>query len=50
MILWIAGPAMLLVAGAAGVAYVRRRRNAPAEAERSLTAEEEARLQDILKD
>ncbi|MFV0358480.1 cytochrome c-type biogenesis protein CcmH [Tropicimonas sp.] len=48
LILWIAGPVMLLVAGGAGFAYLRRRRNAPAAAEEQLSAEEEARLKDIL--
>lgn len=50
LILWIAGPAMFLVAGIVGVGYVRRRRNAPAEAERSLSTEEEARLKHILEE
>lgn len=50
VILWIAGPAMLLVAGTVGFGYVRRRRDAPAAAEKGLSPEEEARLRDILKD
>ncbi len=50
LILWVAGPAMLLIAGAVGAGYVRRRRNAPAETEVGLSAEEEARLKDILQD
>jgi cytochrome c-type biogenesis protein CcmH len=48
LLLWIAGPAMLLIAGAVGFGYVRGRRTAPALTERGLNAEEEARLKTIL--
>ncbi|PRY25926.1 cytochrome c-type biogenesis protein CcmH [Aliiruegeria haliotis] len=48
LLLWIAGPAMLLLAGGVGVAYVQRRRKAAPLAEERLSAEEEARLKDIL--
>ncbi len=49
LLLWIAGPAMLLIAGAVGFGYVRGRRGAPDAAATGLSAEEEARLEDILK-
>ncbi|MFV0334098.1 MAG: cytochrome c-type biogenesis protein CcmH [Tropicimonas sp.] len=50
LILWIAGPAMLLVAGAVGIGYVRSRRGAPDAGAAALTAAEEARLEDLLKE
>jgi cytochrome c-type biogenesis protein CcmH len=50
LILWIAGPAMLLLAGGMGFVYVRRRGRAPDGAEAALTREEEARLEDILRE
>lgn len=46
LILWLAGPAMLLAGGAIAVAAVRRRKGA---AEEDLSAEEQARLDQILK-
>lgn len=49
LILWVAGPVMLLIAGLVGALYIRGRRNAPATAEAGLTPEEEARLKDILQ-
>ena len=45
LILWLAGPAMLVVAGGIAVAAFRRK----AVPEAGLTAEEEARLKEILK-
>ncbi|SNS76839.1 cytochrome c-type biogenesis protein [Tropicimonas sediminicola] len=50
LVLWIAGPAMLLVAGGLGLVYVRRRGSAPDAAAAGLSAEEEARLRDILEE
>ncbi|SFB80363.1 cytochrome c-type biogenesis protein [Tropicimonas isoalkanivorans] len=50
LILWIAGPAMLLLAGGMGLAYVRRRGRAEDGTEAGLTREEEARLEDILRE
>jgi cytochrome c-type biogenesis protein CcmH len=47
LILWFAGPAML-IAGLAIAVAAQRRRAVPADP--SLTASEEARLQEILKD
>ena len=49
LILWIAAPAMLLLGGGLAVVYLRRRGRAAAPAE-GLSAEEEARLAEILKD
>lgn len=48
LILWVAGPAMLLVALATAALYLRRRRAAPDAAPAPLSAEEEARLREIL--
>lgn len=45
LILWLAGPAMLVLAG--GIAFAALRRKPTPES--GLTAEEEARLKDILK-
>jgi cytochrome c-type biogenesis protein CcmH len=46
LVLWLAGPAMLLAGGAIAVAAVRRRKGA---AEVDLSTEEQARLDQILK-
>ncbi|AJE46298.1 cytochrome c-type biogenesis protein [Celeribacter indicus] len=47
-LLWIAGPAMLLVALGIGFAFIRRRGHAPEQAD--LTEEEEKRLRSLLND
>lgn len=47
LVLWLAGPAMLLLGGAAAALYVRRRRG---QHDADLTADEEKRLAEILKD
>ena len=47
LILWLAGPAMLLAALGIGITAIRRR--ADAAAPDDLSAEEEARLKDILR-
>ncbi|MBR9842116.1 MAG: cytochrome c-type biogenesis protein CcmH [Rhodobacteraceae bacterium] len=48
LVLYLAGPAMLLLAlGVAGI-YLRRRQSAPVLAEAGLDAEEQARLKKIL--
>lgn len=47
VLLWLAGPAMLVLAGGIGMTFVRRRRALP---EAGLTPEEEARIADLLKD
>ena len=49
VILWWAGPVMLLIALATALAYLRRRGSSGAPQEAALSAEEEARLRDILK-
>lgn len=46
LILWLAGPAVLLLGGGIAFAAFRRRGAAPEE---GLTAEEQARLEEILK-
>lgn len=48
LILWIAGPAMLVIAGATAGLYLRRRRSAPEPAARALSEEEKKRLEEIL--
>ncbi len=47
-ILWGAGPLMLLLAGGLGLSYLRGRANHQAPGEVPLSAEEQARLKDIL--
>ncbi|PJF08165.1 cytochrome c-type biogenesis protein [Pseudorhodobacter sp. MZDSW-24AT] len=47
LILWLAGPAVLLLGGIGAFAYVRRRGQA-APAPATLSAEEQARLRDLL--
>jgi cytochrome c-type biogenesis protein CcmH len=49
-VLWLAGPAMLLLAGGLALAYLRGRSTAQSPLEAGLTEAEEARLRDILKD
>ena len=49
-LLWAAGPLMLVMAGGAGLLYVRRRARASAPQEVALTSAEEARLREILDD
>lgn len=49
LILWLAGPALLLGAGGIAWAYLRRRRTAP-DPGRPLDAEERARLEVLLRD
>ncbi len=49
-LLWAAGPAMFVLAGAVGFGFVRRRQTATNEAEAALTSEEQSRLNEILKD
>nr|WP_245867084.1 cytochrome c-type biogenesis protein [Kandeliimicrobium roseum] len=46
LILWLAGPAMLLLAGGVAAVYLRRRR--PERQDDSLSAEDKARLDEIL--
>jgi cytochrome c-type biogenesis protein CcmH len=50
MILWVAGPAMLLGGGAIAALYIRRRARAGEAAPPDLTEAERARLAEILKD
>ena len=50
LVLWLAGPAMLLLGVGIGLGYIRRRGRARAMGEAEmLSAEEEARLKEILK-
>ena len=49
LVLWIAGPAMLLLALAIAALYLRRRSHTP-EPDAALSADERARLDEILKE
>jgi cytochrome c-type biogenesis protein CcmH len=49
-VLWASAPAMLLLAALLGVMYLRRRAAAPAPLENALDADEQRRLQEILKE
>ena len=46
--LWLAGPVLLLAGGALAFSFIRRRSRAPAPERPPLTAEEEARLRDLV--
>ena len=50
LVLWAAGPLMLLLAGGIAFGYLRGRSVAAAPAEDALNAQEEARLKEILKE
>lgn len=50
LLLWLAGPAMLLLAGAGGAFYLRGRSTATTPAEAGLSDAEEARLKEIMKE
>ncbi|MGH1465706.1 MAG: cytochrome c-type biogenesis protein [Cognatishimia sp.] len=50
MVLWAAGPAMLLLALAMAGIYLRRRSRVSKSADQGLTEQEKARLKEILKD
>jgi cytochrome c-type biogenesis protein CcmH len=50
LVLWIAGPAMLLVGGAIAAVYLRRRATARPADEAGLSDSEKARLADLLRD
>jgi cytochrome c-type biogenesis protein CcmH len=49
-LLWAAGPLMLLLAGGGGAIYLRGRSRARTTTDVPLNAEEQARLNDILRD
>lgn len=49
LILWLAGPLMLILGGGIGLYFIRRRAAAPAGAEAELSEEEQARLREIMK-
>lgn len=50
LVLYLAGPVMLILALGVGLTYTRRRANTRTTTERKLNAEEEARLKEILED
>lgn len=49
LLLWLAGPMMLILAGGLGALYIRQRRNA-VEPAAGLSAEEQSRLKELLDD
>lgn len=49
LILWIAGPAMLILGGGVAIAYIRKRRGLGDSAATDLSEDEEKRLAEILK-
>ncbi|WP_371223795.1 cytochrome c-type biogenesis protein [Roseovarius sp. 2305UL8-3] len=49
LVLWAAGPLMLLIAAGIGTNYLRRRAKATGEAHDDLSAEEKARLDEIMR-
>lgn len=50
LVLWLAGPALLLVGGAGVFVWVRRQRREAPRAPESLSPEEEARLAELTRD
>ncbi|MBY5988519.1 MULTISPECIES: cytochrome c-type biogenesis protein [Roseovarius] len=50
LVLWLAGPVMLLLGGLLAAVYIRGRAGAKPEGEAGLSAAEEARLREIMKD
>ncbi|QFT93233.1 Cytochrome c-type biogenesis protein CcmH precursor [Roseovarius sp. THAF9] len=50
LVLWLAGPVMLLLGGLLAAVYIRGRSGAKPEGEADLSAAEEARLREIMKD
>lgn len=50
LILWLAGPLMLIVAGGVGLVFLRRRSRAAEPAAAALTDAEKARLREIMDD
>ncbi|GAA6207756.1 cytochrome c-type biogenesis protein CcmH [Cognatishimia sp. WU-CL00825] len=50
LVLWAAGPGMLLLALGVGGMYLRRRARVSKSADKGLTEQEKARLKEILKD
>ncbi|MCH2095306.1 MAG: cytochrome c-type biogenesis protein CcmH [Rhodobacteraceae bacterium] len=49
-LLWAAGPIMLLIASAAGFSYLRRRSRAVPQGTETLSAEEQQRISELLKE
>jgi cytochrome c-type biogenesis protein CcmH len=50
LILWLSGPAVLLLAGGVAFAYIRARRGAPERADAGLSEAEARRLKEILRE
>jgi len=50
IVLWLAPAALILIGGGLSLVYIRRRAGSPAPAEVALSAEEKARLKDLLQE
>ncbi|MEO1346669.1 MAG: cytochrome c-type biogenesis protein [Pseudomonadota bacterium] len=50
LILWLAGPAMMIIGLGLGLAFLRKRSRSEATAERALTEDEKARLDEVLSE
>lgn len=50
LVLWLAGPAMLLLGAGIGLVFVRRRSRAAPQAEAALSEDERQRLREIMKE
>ncbi|WP_254054687.1 cytochrome c-type biogenesis protein [Roseovarius sp. EL26] len=50
LVLWLSGPVMLVIAGAIGLMFLRRRSRSVDTASKGLSAEEQARLDKLLKE
>ncbi|WP_095589803.1 cytochrome c-type biogenesis protein [Actibacterium ureilyticum] len=48
LLLWLAGPAFLVIGLGIGIAFIRGRRNAPQTTPQALSEEEQARLKEIM--
>jgi len=49
LLLWAAGPLMLLLAGGIGASYLRKRARSSDDPQAALSAEEQAKLDDIMR-
>ena len=49
LLLWAAGPLMLLLAGGIGVSYLRKRARSSDDPQAALSVEEQAKLDDIMR-
>ena len=50
VVLWLAAPVLLIAGGAIAIVYLRRRADAPADREATLTDAEKSRLAELMRD